>query len=96
MHEQVLARVTGLKDHEIRPGKIDGIIGLELCWSGKNDQWEALITFERGVPVYASWYIWDVSRENMQMHFKEILGDRYVLGKLYGGNGHEEAEIVLA
>lgn len=96
MHNQALARVTGLKGHEIKPGKIDGIIGLELHWANKDDEWEAMITFERGVPVYASWYIWNVSRENMAKHFKEILEDRYVLGKLYGGNGHEEAEIVLA
>jgi hypothetical protein len=104
MLEEVIARVTGLQGHSISPGKIDGIQFLHLDWNGPDDQWNVSICYEKfqwnvsicyekGVPVSASWYIWWVDQKNQDKHFKEILGDRYELGDVYGGNGHEYAEI---
>lgn len=97
LEETVVPKVTGLHSHSIEPGKLHQIEFLKLNWDGYEDRWNATVTYERGVPVYISWYEYELSEENFQMHLRELLeAGRYKLGDVHGGNGHGDARIELA
>jgi hypothetical protein len=96
MLEAVVARVTGLRTHSISPGKLKGIEFLELDWNAPQDEWEAVVTYEKGVPVEMSWYTWSVSPECFQKHLTELFQGRYKLEGEQGGNGHYYSKITAA
>lgn len=60
---------------------------------GKGKEGSASITFLDGVPVYLSWYRWDLDLAWMFEQVEKELGKKFKLTNWSGGNGHESAEL---
>lgn len=48
-----------------------------------------------GIPIHVEYYIWDLDREWMAQQIEQKIGIKMKLTNFGGGNGHEDAEIII-